>query len=183
MVAAFDSIGFSAVPLGGSGKPDGKAEANLSGRSGKTERYAVSLEAKSKEKDGATVSNENVRVSTIRRHRDEYNCDHALVVGPDFATKKGDGAALVKEIKDDRQKTGKTITLVRIVDLARLVRLVPLKRINLSRLREFFQQCITPEESKEWIDKVAAERKERPKFKELLETIFRRTRRTTRSRC
>lgn len=66
LVAVFDSMGFSAVPLGGSGKPDGKAEANLSGRDGKTERYAVSLEAKSKEKDGVTVSNEDVRVSTVR---------------------------------------------------------------------------------------------------------------------
>ena len=171
LVAAFDSMGFAAVPLGGSGKPDGKADANLSGRDGKPERYAVSLEAKSKEKDGAVVRNEDVKVSAIRRHRDDYNCDHALVIGPDFATKKGDGAALVQEIKDEQAKSGKTITLVRIVDLARLVRVVPLKRINLSRLREFFQQCITPEQSKAWIDKIAAEKKERPKFKELLETI------------
>jgi len=48
---------------------------------------------------------------------------------------------------------------------------VPLKRVSLSKLREFFQQCLTPEESKEWIDKVAAEMRGRPKFKELLETI------------
>jgi hypothetical protein len=171
LVAAFDSMGFSALPLGGSGKPDGKADANLSGREGKIERYAVSLEAKSKEKDGAVVRNEDVKVSAIRRHRDNYGCEHALVVGPDFATKKGDGAALIQEIKDDRKKSGKTITLVRVVDLARLVRVVPLKRINLSRLREFFQQCITPEESKEWIDRIATEKRKRPKFKELLETI------------
>jgi hypothetical protein len=171
LVAAFDSMGFSAVPLGGSGKPDGKADANLSGRAGKVERYAVSLEAKSKEKDGAVVRNEDVKVSAIRRHRDDYGCDHALVIGPDFATKKGDGAALVQEIKDDRQKSGKTITLVRVVDLAKLIRIVPLKRINLSRLRQFFLQCITPEESKAWIDNLATEKRDRSKFKELLETI------------
>jgi hypothetical protein len=171
LVASFDSMGFSAVPLGGPGKPDGKAEANLSGRDGKPERYSVSLEAKSKENDGAVVRNEDVKVSAIRRHRDDYGCEHALVVGPDFATKKGDGAALIQEIKDDRQKSGKTITLVRVVDLAKLVRMVPLKRINLSQLRDFFNECISPDESKAWIEKMAAETRAKPKFKELLETI------------
>ena len=171
LVAAFDSMGFNAVPLGGSGKPDGKADAYLSGHGGKSERYSISLEAKSKEKDGAVVRNEDVKVSAIRRHRDDYDCEHALIVGPDFSTKRGDGAALVQEIKDDRQKSSKTITLVRVSDLAKLVRIVPLKRISLARLREFFQQCVTPEESKEWIDKAATAQRDRTKFKELLETI------------
>jgi hypothetical protein len=115
LVAAFDSMGFDTVPLGGSGKPDGKAVANLSGHDGKSERYSVSLEAKSKEKAHGTVSNEGVRVSTIQRHRDTYGCDHALVVGPNFATKKNDKAALVQEIKEDRQKTAKTITFVSMI--------------------------------------------------------------------
>jgi hypothetical protein len=171
LIAAFDSIGFNAVPLGGSGKPDGKADANLSGRDGKVERYSVSLEAKSKEANTATVRNQDVRVSTVARHRDDYKCDHALVVGPDFATKKGEDAALIKEISEDRKKTGKTVTLIRIRDLARLTRIVPLKRINLSRLRELFQQCVTPDQCKDWIDKAAAEQKERPKFKEVLDAI------------
>jgi hypothetical protein len=171
LVKAFDSMGFNAIPLGGKDKPDGKADANLSGRDGKPERYCVSLEAKSKEREGATVRNEDVKVSAICRHRDDYGCDHVIVVGPDFATKKGDEAALVREIKDDTKKSGKTVTLVRIVDLAKLVRIVPLKRVNLSRLRDFFQRCITPDESRAWIEKIASEKKERAKFKELLETI------------
>ena len=107
LVASFDSMGFDAVPLGGQGKPDGKADANLAGRDGKLERYSVSLEAKSKEKEGSIVRNEDVKVSAIRRHRDDYDCDHALVVGPDFATKKGDRAALIQEIKDERKKAEK----------------------------------------------------------------------------
>jgi hypothetical protein len=147
------------------------AEANLPAKNGKPQRYAVSLEAKSKEKEGKIVGNNDVRVSTIARHREDYECDHALVVGPDFATTKGDGAALMKEIKADAAKTGKTITLVRINDFARLVRLQPLKRLNHNRLREFFQKCVTPEESKAWIDNVANEKREGAKFKELLETI------------
>jgi hypothetical protein len=171
LVRAFDSMGFDAIPLGGSGKPDGKAEANLSGKEGKIERYAVSLEAKSKGSTGATVRNEDVHVSTVARHRDEHGCDHAVVIGPSFATTKGEGAALVREIHSDREKTKRTITLIRITDFARLVRLVPLKRINLNQLRGLFQECVTPEEAKFWIDKVAAAKKERARFKDVLEII------------
>lgn len=171
LVAAFDSMGFSALPLGGKGKPDGKADAHLPPKNGHVERYSVSLEAKSKEHGSSTVRNEDVRVSTIERHRDQFGCDHALVVGPNFATTKGD-TSLIVEIKDAAKKSpGKTITLVRAVDLAKLVRLVPLKRINLAKLREFFRNCITPEESKAWIEKIAEEKRERPKFREVLEAI------------
>jgi hypothetical protein len=141
LVRAFDSMGFDAIPLGGSGKPDGKAEANLSGKEGKVERYAVSLEAKSKGSAGATVRNEDVHVSTIARHRDEHRCDHAVVIGPAFATTKGDGAALVKEIQSDRAKTKKTITLIRINDFARLVRLVPIKPSTLPSCVHFFRNA------------------------------------------
>jgi hypothetical protein len=92
-------------------------------------------------------------------------------VGPNFATNKGDDAALIQEIKENNAKTGKTITLVRINDLARLVRLQPLKRLNHSRLRELFQKCTTPDESKAWIDSIAAEKREKPIFKDLLAII------------
>ena len=159
LVRAFDSMGFDAIPLGGSGKPDGKAEAIFQGERGKIERYAVSLEAKSKGKTGTTVRNEDVHVSTVARHRNDHGCDHALVLGPNFATMKGDMSALVKEIQADREKTGKTITLLRIIDLARLVRLVPLKRINLGQLRTFFEAGPHPRKQKSGSTKSPPRRK------------------------
>ncbi len=171
LVASFNSMGYKAVPLGGNGKPDGMAEAILPGKGGNRQSYSVSLEAKSKEVKGKVVSNANVRVSTIARHRDDYECDHSLVVGPDFSTKKEDSAALIREINADKEKTGKTITLIRINDLARLVRLQPLKRLNHNRLRELFTECTTPNESAAWVDKISKENREQGKFKELLETI------------
>jgi hypothetical protein len=173
LVAAFDSMGFDAVRIGGNGKPDGKALAPLGAAGdGKERRYAVSLEAKSKELLGKKVAAKTVGVSTVALHRAEYACDHAIVVGPDFPTGQGDGASLLKQIKADREKTGKTITIVRTVDLARLVRLVPVKGIGLDRIRDFFQQCSSPEESKAWIDKLLAEKPAKPPYKEILETIW-----------
>jgi hypothetical protein len=173
LVAAFDSMGFNAVRIGGKGKPDGTAEAPLSAVSdGQTQRYAVSLEAKSKEAPGKKVAARTVSVSTLALHREEYSCDHAVVVGPDFPTGQGDEASLVKQIKANKAQTGKTITVVRTIDLARLVRLVPIKGIGLPRLRDFFRTCITTEDSKAWIDALQAENPAQPPYQAILETIW-----------
>lgn len=173
LVAAFDSMGFDALPLGGPGRPDGLAQARLAGDSkGKPHRYSVSLEAKSKEKDGTKVSAKTVGVSALARQRDDFNCEHTLVAGPDFPTSDGEKSALVKEIAADREASGRTITLVRIVDLAKLVRLVPLKRVGLDRIREMLESCVTPEESKAWIDKLTSEKVPKVAHKLILETIW-----------
>ncbi|MGD1156523.1 MAG: ATP-binding protein [Terriglobia bacterium] len=173
LVAAFDSMGFDAVPLGGPNKPDGIAEARLAGDlKGKPHRYTVSLEAKSKEKEGAKVAAKSVGISAIARQRDEHGCDYALVAGPNFPTTDGEESALVKEIEKDREATKKTITLIRIVDLARLVRLVPLKRVGLDRLRDIFETCITPENAKEWVDNLKAEKVQKAHYKDILETVW-----------
>jgi hypothetical protein len=174
LVAAFERMGFTdAIPLGGSGKPDGYAEAPLGAtEAGEIRSYKVTLEAKSKERTGTKVTAKAVGISTIVRHREDHKCDHAVVVGPDFPTDRGEASALFKEMADAKKAhPGKTITLIRIDDMARLVRLVPAKRIGLHKLRELFKTCSTPEESKQWVDKIAEEKPEKLPYKELLETI------------
>jgi len=71
VVAAFESLGFHAVPKGGKDNPDGVADAPIPAKDGEPRRYKVSLEAKSKEKSGTRVKNDGVKVSTLARHR---NC-------------------------------------------------------------------------------------------------------------
>lgn len=169
-VASFDSMGFDAIPLGGNNRADGVAEAHLSKKSEKRQGYAVSLEAKSKERKGVKVTAHAVGVSRVARHRDDLSAKHAIVVGPDFPT-KDEAAALVKELRADRKKSDATITLIRVEDLARLVRLVPLKRIGLDRLRTMLETCITPDETRSWIDAIAGEVTPRPPYRDVLETI------------
>jgi len=170
MRAAFEAIGFAnVIRLGGRGKPDGIAEAHLPAtEDGKPQRYKVGLEAKS----GKQVTARRLGVSAIARHMKEYKCDHHLVIGNGFDTGAGDDCATVKEIKAEQAKTGKTITLMHIDDLARLVRLVPPKRVGLSKLHELFQTCITPEDSKRWIDSIANTTPENWPYKEILDTIW-----------
>jgi hypothetical protein len=170
MRAAFEAMGFAnVIRIGGKGKPDGTAEAHLAAtEDGTVQRYKVGLEAKS----GKPVSAHRLNVSGIARHMEDYNCDHHIVIGNGFSTSTGEDSASVREIKSYKERTGKTITMMHIDDLARLVRLVPAKRVGLNRVREIFKNCLTQEESKEWINKLTEEKPTDWPYKEILETIW-----------
>jgi hypothetical protein len=177
LVNAFSSIGFEAVPLGGPGKPDGIATANLSSTGQQQRSYSVSLEAKSKESADGKVSAKTVGISAIVRQRDDFSCDHAVVVGPDFPSSNEGKTALEKEIADSKSDSArkdqppKTITLIRVKDLARLVKLVPQKRIGLTKFRELFTKCRMPEESAKWVDSIEALTVTQPPYRKILDAI------------
>lgn len=171
MRAAFEAMGFAnVIRIGGSGKPDGTAEAHLAAtKDGIAQRYKVGLEAKS----GQTVSAHRLNVSGIARHMKDYDCDHHLVIGNGFATSTGEDSASVREINAHKDNTKKTITLIHIDDLARLIRIASAKRVGgLSRLRELFRNCVTPEQSKEWVDTLATEEPENWPYRDILETVW-----------
>jgi len=177
VVEAFRSLGFDATRVGGRGKPDGVAKAHLSpGADSKPRRYAVTLEAKSKKKDGAKLKTKTFGVSTIARQRDEAQCEHAIVIAPAFDHSPGKESALAKEIKADRDSTAasgkpRTITAIHIDDLARLVQLRPVKRLGLARIREILETCSMPEQCKDWVDKIEKEDVEKPPYKKIINTI------------
>lgn len=174
---AFRSLGFDVTPLGKSGDSDGVAAAHLSAdQHGRPRHYRVSLEAKSKETSGATVSAKDVGIAAVAQHRDKRECEHAIVIGPAFPTSKGDASALGKQIRADRRKSGasgeaRTITLIRVDDLARLVRLRPVKQIGLQKLRELFQNCSLPDESAAWVESIRRTTVTKPPYRKIVETI------------
>jgi hypothetical protein len=176
LVAAFESLGFEALPIGGNGNPDGVAHAHLGAtEEGHARRYRVSLEAKSTEHDGKTVAATTVGISRIARHRKKVGADHAVVVAASFPTRstKEVQAALVDEIAEDRAKNpGQTITLIAIDDLATLVRIAPLRHLGPSALKDLFATCSTDADTRTWIQKAAAIAPAREPFKEILETIW-----------
>jgi hypothetical protein len=177
VVEAFRSLGFDATRVGGKGKPDGVAKAHLSpDASSKPRRYATTLEAKSKKKDGAKLKTKTFGVSTIARQRDDWQCEHAIVVAPAFDHTAGKDGALAKEIKADRDSTAasgkpRTITAIHVDDLARLVQLRPVKRLGLERIRGLLQTCSLPEQCKEWIDKLAKESVVKPPYEKIINAI------------
>ncbi|MBS1724661.1 MAG: ATP-binding protein [Armatimonadetes bacterium] len=177
LVEAFRSLGFDSTRVGKKGKPDGVAKAHLSPDASKTpRRYAVSLEAKSKQKDGTKVKTKTVGVSTIARQRDDFQCDHAIVVAPAFDHTSGVESALAKEIKADRENTStsgkpRTITAMFVDDLARLVQLRPVKRLGLVKMRELFYECSLPEQCKSWVDKIATAIVDVPPYAKIIDAI------------
>ena len=174
---AFRSLGFDVTPLGKSGDPDGVAAAHLSAdETGKARHYKVSLEAKSKEASGATVSAKAVGIATVAQHRDKLECEHAIVIGPAFPTSKGGASALGQQIEADREHsksagTPRTITLITVDDLARLIRLRPVKQIGLQKLRELFETCSLPDQSAAWVEVVRGTVVEKPPYRKIVETI------------
>lgn len=177
VVEAFRSLGYDATRVGGKGKPDGVAKAHLSAdNDGKPRRYAVALEAKSKKRDGTKLKTKTLGVSTIARQRDEWQCEHAIVVAPAFDHTPGTQSALAKEIKTDRDNaraSGKprTITAIHVDDLARLVQLRPIKRVGLDKLREMLWQCSLPEECKAWIDALEKQTVAKPPYGKIISAI------------
>lgn len=177
VVEAFRSLGFDATRVGGKGKPDGVAKAHLSpGEDKQPRRYAVTLEAKSKKKDGAKLKTKTFGVSTIARQRDEAQCEHAIVVAPAFDHSPGKESALAKEIKADRDSTAangklRTITAIHVEDLARLVQLRPVKRLGLAKIRMMFQQCSLPEECAAWVTDVEKSKASKPPYGKIIRAI------------
>ncbi len=172
LCVAFSTLGFNVTKLGGRSKPDGVAEALLSADDkGVARRYSVSLDAKSKVQDKGKVAAGTVKVSTIARHRDAYKCHHAIVVGRAFPK----AGAVEDEINDDRKKSAavgqpKTITLMTIDDLARLVQLRPVKQLGLRELRALFN-CRLPDECTAWVEGVAKKRVTKPPYAKIVSTI------------
>ncbi|MGO8735771.1 MAG: ATP-binding protein [Terriglobia bacterium] len=173
---AFTSLGYDCRKIGGKSNPDGVAVAVLSADSrGNPRQYAVSLEAKSKVEDKGKVAAGTVDPAAVIRHRDKYECHHAIVIGRSFPTTKGSQSALAQDIADDRRKTKalndpKTITLITIDDLAELVRLRPVKRIGLFQLRSLFQ-CGLPEETHAWIEEQKKIKVTKPPYKRIVAAI------------
>ena len=175
---AFRSLGFDVTRLGKKRMPDGVAAADLPPDQNSNPRsYRIVLEAKSKQEDGKKVSARNTGLESTVRHLDDHNCDHAVVVGPGFSTKDGDGSALgqfirrYREMSNESNGPSRTITLMNVDDLARLVRLRPVKQVGLGKIRELFMECSLPEQSSEWVDAISQTRVTRPPYRKILETI------------
>jgi hypothetical protein len=172
LCAAFGALGFDVARLGGRSKPDGVATALLSADAkGVARRYSVSLDAKSKVQDKGKVAAGTVKVSTIARHRDAHECHHAIVVGRAFPK----AGALKDEIDANRTNSAaagesKTITLITIDDLARLVQLRPVKQLGLQELRGLFQ-CSLPDECTAWVEGIAKKKVTKPPYAKIVSTI------------
>jgi hypothetical protein len=168
---AFRALGFEVVPLGTSGKPDGLATAALAVRYGneagdvKSHFYKLTYDAKSTEHD--KVKSGDLHLSTVARHRSDYNANYAVVIAKEFETMElGEES---KAIKEARQQE---VCLIRANDLANLIEASGVKPLPLSRLEELFKNCRSPDEARNWIDAFRAEKGNMPDLRVILDRVF-----------
>ena len=166
VVAAFNCLGFDAVPVGGKGKPDGIAYAHLGSSDGVDSSYTITLEAKSTKHPKA--SSGNIPISNIDNHRRSNNARYAVVVAPDYQGKDDEKSVINTEAK----KFSKYVTLLTTSDLITLVTISGPKQISLVRLKDLFKTCATPNESAEWIAKAKALEVVKPPYIEIIETVY-----------
>lgn len=160
---AFDILGFETTPIGGPGKPDGKAVAYL-GPIKSPENYSVTYDAKSTSKK--KIKANTAHISGVDRHRDDYAAKYACVVAVDFEGADDPNSAVNTEAKKH------SINLIKAKDLMLLVMISSPKQVGLKELRDFFDNCHTAIETSNWINEIKNKEVSIGPIKELLEEAF-----------
>lgn len=160
---AFNSLGYESTPIGGPGKPDGKAVAYL-GPLNSPDNYSLIFDAKSTSNDRIKAA--TAHISGIDRHRDDYNANFACVISIGFEGSDDETSAVNKEAKKHK------INLIRARDLMTLVLLSSPKQVGLRELKTFFEECHTVIETSQWIENLKNKQITQGPIKELLEETF-----------
>jgi hypothetical protein len=152
-------LGYDVQKIGGQGDTDGIATANLGRRSGQSESYAFTYDAKSSGTDAEAAIRARIRASTLqtsilRVHRERASDRSVppaftLVVAPGF---QGDSipGSLVGEIS-----TNDVVTPITVSDLAALVRAFPVKWISPHTLRPMFD-LHSPETVRDFVQTITS---------------------------
>jgi len=161
---AFNSIGFSCRRIGGPGKPDGIAFANIAPK-GNVENYSLTYDTKSTSKDKIDAITANM--AGIDRHRKDNGANYCVVFSRGFAGENDDESAIAKEAKNLK------INVIKIKDFIKLLVYLPIKRYNLKDLKSLFENSFTPKQTEEWIDKfISKENQDRVSYECLIDTIL-----------
>lgn len=162
---AFLALGFETTKIGGTGTPDGRADAILGFGSGeRSNNYSLTYDAKSTQE--TKIQAATAKLSGIKRHQKDYNADFSVVIAVDYAGSNDPESAISKEAIQQK------VTVMRAKDLMRLILLVAPKQIGLSKIRELFETCHSPYEVTEWVNKIQNEVVTFPPIREIIETIY-----------
>ncbi len=121
IAAAFRYLGFKATKLGGAGKTDVVADADL----GRDDSYRVIIDGKTTARDA--VADGQIDWDTIEEHRRQHEADHVVIVGPAFG-----GPRVSSRAKDH------DVTLMTAEELGGLVIQHSTGPLDLDAYRELF---------------------------------------------
>lgn len=159
------AIGFEVTPIGGKGKPDGKAEAFLGyDDNGNPRGYSLTYDAKSTAK--SRIAAGTAHLSGLKRHQEQHNADYCMEVAIDYQGANDNESAITYE--SQREK----VTMISAKDLIKLLLLVTPKQIGLDKLRELFETCFSPNQVHEWIENLEKREVETPPYYDLVDVIY-----------
>lgn len=162
---AFLALGFESKKIGGKGKPDGKADAILGYSQGdRCDNYSLTYDAKSTAKK--KIQANTTHLATIKKHQSDYSADYAVVVSVDY-----DGSADAESNISTTAKQQK-VTVMKAVDLMRLLLLSAPKQIGLRRIKEMLETCFTPADVTKGVNEIEKESVKIGPIKKILETIY-----------
>lgn len=145
---ALSTLGFEVSPIGGNGKPDGIAQAVVGVRDANLGRGDFSIAYDAKSTGNETVKAKDLNISGVVRHRGNYGATFSLIVAPGFEGADDDQSAANVDARSHK------ITLMTVKDLISLVLVSSTHQLAFPQLRKLFEDCRTPRESYDWIDKI-----------------------------
>jgi hypothetical protein len=123
---AFQFLGFHAEHLGGPGRTDVLAVAQLA----PGDNYRVIIDAKST--GSGIVAESSVKFDALRDHKRKHKADYAVVIGPDFATR----------LKDWAVENG--VVMLQVDDLVSALKRHALNPISLRDMRDVLSRADAP---------------------------------------
>lgn len=138
IVTTFRTMKLASRHYGESGNPDGVLRFPMG-----DEEARVSIEAKGK-KEGKKVNHRVANISSITRHRDDNDCDHAVLIAREF-TLDGQGgsgdSSLLQEVEREDN-----LTLLRLDAIKKMLELNKERRMGYSMVYEIITSGKHPEE-------------------------------------
>jgi len=160
----FRILGMDVTRLGGPGKPDGIAIAPL-GLGFEREKRTYTLVYDAKTTVHEKVKAGNLKLSALNRHKNQYKADFAAIIAPEYEG-EGEYSAAVTEAK----QLG--ITLIRAKDFANLIEASAIKPLPLTKLKELFKNCCSPDKSHAWVQDFKTRPRPAAPISLILQTIW-----------
>lgn len=159
---SFRNLGLSATRLGKTGESDGIIELYRPG----DDNLLISVEDKGKRDEDGKVDHKDLRVGTIKRHRRDKGCTHALAVAPRFqlsGRRRGEESALLKEVQAEDN-----IALLTVDAIEKILRLQYSNQWTFDKLEKILTTFVHPDELEDFIEEVWRKMPHRGKMKEVL---------------
>lgn len=163
---ALEALGFEVSEISGKGNPDGIAYARVGVRDASEKRgdFLIAYDAKSTGKD--RVKAKDLNISGVARHRAAYSATYSLIVAPGFEGDGDDNSAAHVDAKTH------SITLMTVKDLISLVLVATTHRLAFPEIRNLFDTCRTPVESRAWIEKAKRQEPAEWPVPEILQAVW-----------